>query len=102
MGDNRGDSDDSRYRNNDPGNGTIPESAVVGRAFLIIWPLTRISDLPIPNTFEQAGLTATAAVATAPPATVAGGTAFAGAMALSWRRRRRRKPGADSPRGQAR
>jgi signal peptidase I len=95
MGDNRGDSDDSRYRANDPGQGTIPESAVVGRAFLIIWPLSRISDLPIPNTFTQAGLSGAAAVAAAPPATVAGGSAVAGALALTWRRRRRRKPGAD-------
>ncbi|MGH3282295.1 MAG: signal peptidase I [Trebonia sp.] len=55
MGDNRGNSDDSRYRANDPGGGTIPESAVVGRTFLIIWPLSRVSDLPIPNTFKQAG-----------------------------------------------
>ena len=93
MGDNRGDSDDSRFRTNDPGGGTVPESAVVGRAFLIIWPLSRISDLPIPNTFEQAGLSAAAAVATAPPATVAGGSAFAGAALLTWRRRRRRGPG---------
>jgi signal peptidase I len=53
MGDNRGDSDDSRYRMMQPGDGTIPESAVVGRAFLVIWPLDRISDLPIPNTFKQ-------------------------------------------------
>src|ERR1700748_137722 len=90
MGDNRGDSDDSRYRANDPGQGTIPESAVVGRAFLIIWPFSRISDLPLPNTFTQAGLSAAAAVATAPPATVAGGSAVAGALALTWRRRRRR------------
>src|ERR1700758_15469 len=89
MGDNRGDSDDSRYRRNDPGEGTIPESAVVGRAFLIIWPLSRVSDLPIPNTFKQAGLTAAAAVATAPPVTVAGGTGLAGATLLAWRRRRR-------------
>jgi signal peptidase I len=93
MGDNRGDSDDSRFRANDPGAGTIPESAVVGRAFLIIWPLSRISDLPIPNTFEQAGFSAAAAVATAPPVTVAGGSAFAGAALLTWRRRRRRGPG---------
>ncbi|HET9081774.1 MAG TPA: signal peptidase I [Trebonia sp.] len=93
MGDNRGNSDDSRYRTNDPGGGTIPESAVVGRAFLIIWPLSRISDLPIPNTFKQAGLSAAAAVATAPPATVAGGSALAGAAVLTWRRRRRRKTG---------
>jgi signal peptidase I len=98
MGDNRGDSDDSRYRSNDPGGGTIPESAVVGRAFLIIWPLSRTSDLPIPNTFEQPALTAAAAAAAAPPATlaggsVAGGTVLAGALALM-RRRRHRKPGA--------
>jgi signal peptidase I len=92
MGDNRGDSDDSRYRQNDPGDGTIPESAVVGRAFLVIWPLSRVSDLPIPNTFKQAGLSAAAAVAAAPPATVAGGSALAGAAVLTWRRRRR--PGA--------
>ena len=70
MGDDRGDSDDSRYRLSDPGNGTIPESAVVGRAFLIIWPFSRFSDLPIPNTFKQAGLNTATAVATAPPAAV--------------------------------
>jgi signal peptidase I len=54
MGDNRADSEDSRYRMSDPGEGTIPESAVVGRAVLVIWPLSRISDLPIPGTFKQA------------------------------------------------
>ena len=96
MGDNRGDSDDSRYRLSDPGGGTIPESAVVGRAFLIIWPLSRVSDLPIPNTFKQAGLTAAAAVAAAPPVTVAGGTGFAGAAVLAWRRRRRGHGKADA------
>ena len=93
MGDNRGDSDDSRYREADPDNGTIPESAVVGRAFLIIWPFSRVSDLPIPNTFEQPALSAGAAVAAAPPATLAGGTALGGAAVLTWRRRRRRGRG---------
>jgi signal peptidase I len=96
MGDDRGDSDDSRYRMNDPGQGTIPESAVVGRAFLIIWPLSRVSDLPIPDTFKQAGLTAAAAVASAPPAAVGGGSAVAAGAALAWRRRRR--PGPRRPR----
>ncbi len=101
MGDNRGDSDDSRLRRTDPGGGTIPESAVVGRAFLIIWPLSRVSDLPIPNTFEQPGLTAAAAIAAAPPATVAGGTGLAGAAVLTWRRRRRdgSRAGSGSARG---
>ncbi len=89
MGDNRADSDDSRYRTGDPGGGTIPESAVVGRAFVIIWPLSRISDLPIPNTFQQAGLRAAAAVGTAPPAAVGGGAAALSAGVLVWRRRRR-------------
>jgi signal peptidase I len=89
MGDNRADSDDSRYRTGDPGGGTIPESAVVGRAFLIIFPLSRITDLPIPNTFQQAGLHAAAAVGTAPPAAVGGGAAALSAGALVWRRRRR-------------
>jgi signal peptidase I len=90
MGDNRADSDDSRYRTTDPGGGTIPESAVVGRAFLVIWPLSRITDLPIPNTFKQAGLRTAAAVAVAPPAEVGGGAAALAAGALVWRRRRRR------------
>jgi signal peptidase I len=90
MGDNRADSDDSRYRQTNPGVGTIPESAVVGRAFLIIWPLSRIGDLPIPNTFQQPALHAAAAVAAAPPAAVGGGAAALAAGTLVWRRRRRR------------
>ena len=89
MGDNRADSDDSRYRQTDPGVGTIPESAVVGRAFLIIWPLSRFADLPIPNTFQQAGLRTAAAIATAPPAAVGGGVAALAAGTLAWRRRAR-------------
>lgn len=39
MGDNRGNSDDSR------GFGGIPESDVVGRAFVLIWPPADMSDL---------------------------------------------------------
>jgi signal peptidase I len=88
MGDNRADSDDSRYRGYDPGSGTVPESSVVGRAFLIIWPFSRFNDLPIPNTFKQAGLSAAAAVAAAPPVAVGGSVAAAG-TALAWRRRRK-------------
>jgi signal peptidase I len=91
MGDNRADSDDSRYRPAAPDDGTIPESAVVGRAFVIIWPLSRINDIPIPDTFAQAGFQAAAAIATAPPATLAGGTAAVAGAGLAWRRRRRRR-----------
>jgi signal peptidase I len=76
MGDWRTNSSDSRV------NGPIPESSVVGRAFLVIWPLSRFGDLPIPDTFKQA------AINTAP-------AAAAGLIAtpvLLWRRRRRRTP----------
>ncbi len=36
--------------------GTVPESKVIGRAFMIVWPPHRLRILPIPSTFEQAGL----------------------------------------------
>jgi signal peptidase I len=90
MGDNRTDSDDSRYRLDSPGHGTVPESAVVGRAFLVIWPASRINDLPIPATFAQAGLQTAVGLASASPGTLAGGVAAASGAAFAWRRRRRR------------
>ncbi|MDQ3538379.1 MAG: signal peptidase I [Actinomycetota bacterium] len=40
MGDNRANSSDSRF-----GLGTIPRQDIVGRAFVTIWPLTRLSTL---------------------------------------------------------
>jgi signal peptidase I len=110
MGDHRGDSEDSRYHTGDPGGGAIPESEVVGRAFLIIWPPSQITDLPIPSTFQQAalhagaagaavlgvsgaaatvGATALGAVAAAPP--VAGTAAVAGVIGAPWLLIRRRK-----------
>ncbi len=60
MGDNRDDSDDSRSHQQSgfPGGGTIPKNEVVGRAFLVIWPPSQFTDLPIPNTFKQAALNA--------------------------------------------
>ncbi len=56
MGDHRAVSEDSRLRQSDPGHGTIPESAVVGRAFVIVWPPSRWRILPIPSTFNQPGI----------------------------------------------
>jgi signal peptidase I len=41
LGDNRDESRDSRYNQNDPGKGFVPASDVVGRAFLITWPFNR-------------------------------------------------------------
>ena len=41
MGDNRYNSKDSRYNTNQPGAGFVPVSDVVGRAFVISWPMSR-------------------------------------------------------------
>jgi len=85
MGDNRFYSDDSRLHQNDPGNGTIPESAVVGRAFIIIWPLSRWRILPIPATFEQPALNGSHAAAASAAGAQPAGAQPAGAELLSAR-----------------
>lgn len=41
LGDNRDRSKDSRYNQEEPGKGFVPVENVVGRAFLITWPLAR-------------------------------------------------------------
>jgi signal peptidase I len=101
MGDNRAVSDDSRLRQSDPGHGTIPESEVVGRAFMIVWPPSRWRILPIPATFSQPGISRPAATAAAvdsgtvrlepaaPLLPLAAG--FAGAVPLTWLQRRLRR-----------
>ena len=63
MGDHRLVSYDSRGHLGDPGGGTIPESGVLGRAFVIIWPPSRWGFLNIPATFEQPQLNASNASA---------------------------------------
>jgi signal peptidase I len=112
MGDHRGDSDDSRYHTGYPGGGAIPINQVVGRAFLIIWPPSQFTDLPIPSTFQQASLhagaagaavlgvsgaavsvggTALGAVAAFPVAGTAGAAGLVSAPLLLARRRRSRR-----------
>jgi signal peptidase I len=56
MGDHRFVSYDSRGHISFPGGGTVPESQVVGRAFMIVWPPSRWRVLPIPATFGQPGI----------------------------------------------
>jgi signal peptidase I len=63
MGDQRNVSEDSRYHLGSPGGGAIPESSVLGRAFVIIWPPSRWRFLPIPDTFQQPALNARPAAA---------------------------------------
>ena len=108
MGDHRLISDDSRDHLGDPGGGTVPENAVVGRAFVIIWPISRWRFLPIPATFQQSQLNASAAPASSgTPGTAAAADAlsarlapagpavplslgFAGALPVTWLQRRLR------------
>jgi signal peptidase I len=62
MGDHRDVSYDSRgHRYGFPGGGAIPESAVVGRAFIKIWPVSQVGILNIPSTFQQSALSKAAA-----------------------------------------
>ncbi len=49
MGDHRSASADSRVHLGDPGGGFVPEEAVVGRAMTVVWPLTRLSNIPLPQ-----------------------------------------------------
>jgi signal peptidase I len=52
MGDNRYNSKDSRYNTDQPGGGFVPISDVVGRAFVISWPMDRWTWLGnYPDTF---------------------------------------------------
>ncbi|MDO5711300.1 MAG: signal peptidase I [Micrococcales bacterium] len=57
MGDHRSDSKDSRYNDapgNDGVNGSVPIDHVVGRAFAVVWPLSKLTWLGAPsNTFAR-------------------------------------------------
>ena len=33
-------------------NGTIPIDKVIGRAFVVVWPLRRVKPLPVPDPFR--------------------------------------------------
>jgi signal peptidase I len=92
MGDHRSDSADSRYHLQGPGEGTIPENEVVGRAFFIMWPPSQLRDLPIPSTFQQTALKAAAGASGAVPV-VPALAGVAGGVPLLLRRRRRSAAG---------
>ncbi len=53
MGDNRANSEDSRYHQKLPGGGTIPESLVVGKVWAIVWPWDHFSLVHRPATFDN-------------------------------------------------
>jgi signal peptidase I len=103
LGDHRGISDDSRGHEADPGNGMVPESKVIGRAFVVAWPPSQWQILSIPATFDAPGITSAAGAAGAAVPAAAGVVA---AVPLTWlyRRARRSRPGRsrrDRPPGRA-
>ena len=97
MGDHRSVSWDSRGHMSDPGNGTIPENMVIGRAFLIVWPPSRWRVLAIPSTFGQPGIAAVHGAASLGTTTVPAasylplGSGFLIAVPLTWLQRRLRR-----------
>jgi signal peptidase I len=57
MGDNRGDSADSRAHQGDPGGGFLPESRVTGKAWVTVWPWSRVSTIgDARGTFDEDAL----------------------------------------------
>jgi signal peptidase I len=94
MGDNRQNSQDSRYHMEDVNGGFVPVGEVVGRAVVVAWPVNRWSALSVPDTFDQPGINAAAAVAARAAAEGAAPVApsmlgLAGALPIVlWRRRR--------------
>jgi signal peptidase I len=98
MGDHRAVSYDSRGHMMDPGNGTVPENMVIGRAFMIVWPPSRWRLLSIPAAFGQPGIggsrVAALGIATAPAAPYLPlETGFVIAVPLTWLQRRLRRRG---------
>jgi signal peptidase I len=56
MGDNRANSEDSRYHRDLRGKGTVPVDRVVGKVWAVVWPLNRFDVVDTPETFEQEAL----------------------------------------------
>ncbi|MFI6846518.1 signal peptidase I [Kitasatospora sp. NBC_00085] len=56
MGDHRNASRDSRYHVNEPGGGFVPVDNVIGRAFVVAWPVGHWDTLSVPGTFDQKAL----------------------------------------------
>ena len=70
MGDNRYDSADSRFNTGTPSKGFVPESDVVGRAFLVSWPASRWNWLDnYPRIFSGVGAAHSSALSLEGPAT---------------------------------
>jgi signal peptidase I len=89
MGDNRGDSADSRYDMTNGSDGTVPVSDVVGHAFVLIWPPSRAGGLGVPATFHQEGLTVLPPAQELPATAALLGAFPVRILGRRWRRRAR-------------
>jgi len=69
MGDNRDHSADSRAHIGDAGGGFIPEKDIVGKVFVVVWPIDRWKFIQRPDTFDNPDLDQAAGLIldTAPP-----------------------------------
>ncbi|MBV6699118.1 signal peptidase I [Kitasatospora aureofaciens] len=91
MGDHRDNSRDSRPHHNETGDGFVPVDNVIGRAFVVAWPISRWDTLPVPDTFDQKALGRQGNAAPSPleAPSVPGAAALVAAVPLTlWRRRR--------------
>ena len=100
-GDHRNDSADSRSHTGLPGGGTIPINKVIGRAFVIVWPFSRLHRLEIPASYGAlkstsasgaSSMTVSNMTASALPSAIGVAAVLPlGAMRLRRRRRQRRR-----------
>ena len=91
MGDHRCCSSDSRLHLDDGNNGTVPESEVIGRAFVVVWPFARADVLEVPQAFSGSALGLPGQAVHAVPYAL--GAVGALPVALLRRRRRARAAG---------
>ncbi|MBS2962823.1 signal peptidase I [Actinocrinis puniceicyclus] len=89
MGDNRGDSADSRYHMTGGSDGTVPISDVVGHAFVLIWPPSRAGGLGVPATFHQKALAGIPSAPALPAAAALLGAFPVRLLGRRWMRRAR-------------
>ena len=82
MGDHRSRSSDSRV------NGTVPKGKIVGRAFVVVWPTSRMKGLRVPHQIEDAQNPKRSALGLVESPPVLG---LVGALPITLVRRRRRR-----------
>jgi signal peptidase I len=95
-GDHRNDSADSRSHTGLPGGGTIPINKVIGRAFVIVWPFSRLHRLEIPASYGALSSTNASAVSNMTTSALPSAIGLAAVLplgAIRLRRRRRQRRG---------